>query len=123
MAEREKRTDRAMVMRHLGVAFLRWRRYLQRRIAPHNITLKQSHVLGQLAEKAFLYPSRIAEMLFCDRPTATVVLGNMEKHGWVERQRDTQDRRQTRIMITGQGRDKLAEIRQSRPAATIDPLE
>jgi DNA-binding MarR family transcriptional regulator len=122
MAERENKTDGAAVMQHLSVAFLTWRRYLQRRMVPYNITLKQLYVLGQLEKRAFLYPSQIAEMLFCDRPTATVVIKNMEKHGWVERQRDPQDRRQMRIMVTGQGRDKLAEIKRSRPASLVDPL-
>jgi DNA-binding MarR family transcriptional regulator len=69
-----------------------------------------------------LYPSQIAEMLFCDRPTATVVIKNMEKQGWVERQRDAQDRRQVRVRISGQGRDKLAEIRRSREKGQVDPL-
>jgi DNA-binding MarR family transcriptional regulator len=122
MKEQEGKTRRTGVMQRLGVVFLTWRRYRQRRIAPYGLTLKQSYVLGQLERCAFLYPSQIAEMLFCDRPTATVVIKNMEKRDWVERQRDTQDRRQTRISITEQGRDKLIEIRQPPGEAMVDPL-
>jgi DNA-binding MarR family transcriptional regulator len=122
MSEQEGRVSRSAVMQRLGTAFLAWRRYRQRRVAPYGLTLKQSYVLGQLEKKAFLYPSQIAEMLFCDRPTATVVIKNMERQGLVERQRDAQDRRQTRIMITGQGKDKLAELGRSRPALSFDPL-
>ena len=122
MAEQDGRPNRAAVMQRLGTAFLTWRRYRQRRIAPYGLTLKQSYLMDRLEKTAFLYPAQIAEMLFCDRPTATVVIKNMEKQDWVERQRDPQDRRQVRIMITGQGRKKLAEMRQSRPASSFDPL-
>jgi DNA-binding MarR family transcriptional regulator len=122
MAEQENKTSRGTVMRRLSIVFLTWRRYQQRRVAPLKVTLKQSYVLGQLEKQRFLYPSQIAQMLFCDRPTATVVIKNMEKRGWVERQRDAQDRRQVRIAITGPGRKKLAEIRQPRGKAAVDPL-
>jgi DNA-binding MarR family transcriptional regulator len=94
----------------LSIAFLTWRRHLQRHLVPFRITLKQLHVLRQLAQRPFLYPSQIAEQLFCDRPTATVIVRNMEKQGWVTRQQDDHDRRQVRVTITEQGKTKLDEI-------------
>ena len=80
-------------MPRLSVAFLTWRRHLQRHLVPFGITLKQVYVLRQLVRREFLYPSKIAEMLFCDRPTATVVIRNLGKQGWVVREKDEQDRR------------------------------
>jgi len=97
-------------MQHLTIAFLTWRRHLKRHLVPFGITLKQVYVLRQLARREFLYPSQIAELLFCDRPTATVVIRNMEKRGWVTRRPDDQDRRQVRVAITEQGRAKLSEV-------------
>jgi DNA-binding MarR family transcriptional regulator len=92
---------------------------------PFGITLKQLCVLRQLDRREYLYPRKIAEMLYADRPTATVILRNMEKRGWVTRRQDDQDRRQVRVMITEQGREKLDEITRS-PwsdlARQFDPL-
>jgi DNA-binding MarR family transcriptional regulator len=103
-------TNRTSVRALLSVGLFTWRRHLQRHLVPFGITLKQLHVLRRLARHEYLYPSKIAEMLFCDRPTATVIIRNMEKQGWVTRQRDAQDRRQVRVIITERGKDKLAEI-------------
>jgi DNA-binding MarR family transcriptional regulator len=113
-------------MRHLSFAFLTWRRYQQRRLVPFGITLKQLHVLRQLSRNDYLYPSQIAEMLFCDRPTATVVVRNMVRQGWVTREQDEQDRRQVRVILTAKGRAKLGEVTRTQPSEVerqIDPLE
>jgi DNA-binding MarR family transcriptional regulator len=109
-------TDSASVMRQLSFAFLTWRRHQQRRLSPFSITLQQLHVLRQLARNDYLYPSKIAEMLYCDRPTATVVIRNISKRGWVARERDEQDRRQIRVILTDKGRAKLDQIIRSRQA-------
>ena len=105
------------IQQQLSVAFLTWRRHLQRQLVPHEITLKQFYVLQQLARRAYLYPSQIAEMLYCDRPTATVVIRNMAREGWVTRDRDEQDRRQVRVAITAQGRRKWTEVERARQGA------
>jgi DNA-binding MarR family transcriptional regulator len=113
-------------MRRLSFAFLTWRRRQQRCLLPFGITLKQLHVLRQLSRNDHLYPSRIAEILFCDRPTATVVIRNMGKQGWVVREKDEQDRRQVRVILTAKGRAKLDEITPIWEAANerqVDPLD
>jgi len=111
--EDQKATMREpQAIQRLGIAFLTWRRYLASHLVPYGITLKQAFVLRRLERREYLLPSRIASMLFCDRPTATVIVRNMETHGWVRRERDTQDRRQMRVIITDTGRHKLAEIQE-----------
>lgn len=109
----------------LSIAFLTWRRLVQRRVAPYGITLKQAFVLHQLADRESLLPSEIAHLLFCDRPTATVIVRNMEKQGWVERQQAELDRRQKRVFLTPAGRAKLDELEERVWAplvAAVDPL-
>jgi DNA-binding MarR family transcriptional regulator len=120
---KEKRVPPS-VMDRLGVAFLTWRRYLQRKLVPHNITLKQAFVLRQLVRKDFLYPSQIARLLFCDRPTATVVVRNMERQGWVARRKDTENQKYVRVNITERGKEKLAEIQHHLEitGSSFDPL-
>jgi DNA-binding MarR family transcriptional regulator len=99
------------LMAHMGEAFLTWRRFLQRNLTPYGITLKQQFVLRHLDSVDCLYPSDIAEMLYCDRPTTTVILDNLEKQGWICRERDPQNRKFMRISITPGGREKLAELK------------
>lgn len=107
------------VMARMTVDFLTWRRYLQKRVAQHDITLKQLYVLRQLVKRDFLYPSQLASMLFCDRPTATVIMKNMERRGWVTREQDPQNRKYIRISITEAGRRRFAAIEQS---LAVEPL-
>ena len=112
-------------MDRVGIVFLRWRRYLQSQLAPHDITLQQGFVLQRLAAAEYLAPSVIARLLFCDRPTVTVVLRNLQRRGWVMQQRDPLDGRRSRVLLTPAGRDKLAELEGEfwRPlAARLDPL-
>jgi DNA-binding MarR family transcriptional regulator len=110
-----------LLMSRLGVAFLTWRRYLQRQLLPYGITLKQQFVLRQLARQGCLYPADIAEMLFCDRPTATVILDNLEKQGWVRREKDPANRKYVQVFLTSQGKSKLEEL-EEKPKADFDPL-
>jgi len=90
-------------MSKLGVVFLTWRRLLQKDLVKHRMTLKQHFVLLQLTKNEFLYPSHIAEMLFCDRLTATVVIKNMEREKWITRQQgtDTALAAQTAVIAAG----------------------
>jgi DNA-binding MarR family transcriptional regulator len=113
------------VMSRLQIVFLTWRRYVASRFAPHGVTLKQVFVLRRLTESEYLLPSQIASMLFCDRPTATVVVKNMERQGWVRRERDTADKRQKRVILTETGRTKMAALQEQVWApleADVDPL-
>jgi DNA-binding MarR family transcriptional regulator len=50
-------------------------------------------------------------MLFCDRLTATVVIKNMEKQGWVRRDMDPDDSRRIKVTIESGGRTKLEDIK------------
>lgn len=111
------------VMSRLGVIFLTWRRYLQKDLLPYGITLKQMYVLRQLDIKAYLHPAEIADILFCDRPTATVIIKNMKRYGWIEQERDPENAKRFRITITPAGRDKLCSIAGSKPKTAFDPLE
>lgn len=97
----------------IGTIFLDWRRYRQQALLPFGASLKHYHVLRQLERTEHLNPSEIARMLYCDRPTATVIITTMENRGWVARERDPEDGKRICVSITSQGRQKLAEIRAS----------
>ncbi len=98
------------IMHDIGTAFLTLKRYRQKEVLPYGITLKQFYVLRQLKKEGVLNPSEIAEMLFCDRPTATVVIKNMEKQGWVKRELDPDDSRRLRVTLEPAGQAKMKEL-------------
>lgn len=115
--------SKKIIMKKLGISFLTWRRWLQKGYARYGITLKQYSLLGTLSRKEYLHPSDIAEQLFCDRPTATVILTNMEKSGWLIRERDPDNGKRQRIYITDAGRQKKEEIASDpeKPENAFDP--
>jgi DNA-binding MarR family transcriptional regulator len=98
------------IMQALTVASLTWKHHLQKEVQPYGITLKQFYVLRQLKKEMVLNPSQIAEMLYCDRPTATVVIKNMEKQGWVKRELDPEDSRRIKVTLKAAGQTKMKEI-------------
>jgi DNA-binding MarR family transcriptional regulator len=111
-------------MGKLGTSFLIWRRWLARGYAKHGLSLKQYYLLRHLDREDYLYPADIADLLFCDRPTATVVIRNMEKAGWAARTRDPDNGKRFRIVLTDRGRSKLEAARSDpqRPENLFDPL-
>jgi DNA-binding MarR family transcriptional regulator len=110
MIDKKKKSKKLSVMPRMGIAFLTWRRHLQKGLVPYKITLKQLYVLNQLIKKDFLYPSEIAELLFCDRPTATVILKNLERQGWIKKIKDPDNKKWLRVIITDKGKNKIALV-------------
>jgi DNA-binding MarR family transcriptional regulator len=111
-------------MGKLGACFLVWRRWLARGYARHGLSLKQYYLLRHLDRVEYLYPAHISDMLFCDRPTATVVIRNMEKAGWAARTRDPENGKRFRVVLTPRGREKHEAARSDhqRPESHFDPL-
>ena len=122
--------DVGPVLGMIAEIYLTWERYRQRQILPFGVSLKQYHVLRQLEEVAYLNPSQIAAMLFCDRPTASVIIRNLERDGFVAREHDPDNLRRYRISLTEAGAAKVAEIRDSNlhppgfdPLAALNAVE
>jgi DNA-binding MarR family transcriptional regulator len=123
LVQEENILGQPLVIARMTIVSLTWKRYLQRVLVPYDITLKQAYVLRELVSRDFLYPAQLANMLFCDRPTATVIVRNMERQGWVAREKDAQNRKYVRLRITEAGKEKLAELAQSLVSETLfDPL-
>lgn len=91
------------VMTKIGTLFLAWRRLDQKKIATLGITLKQFRILQCLSSADFLYPSDLAEAIYADRPTVTVILNNLEKQGWITRQQNPENKKMIQIRITNDG--------------------
>jgi DNA-binding MarR family transcriptional regulator len=91
-------------------AHLTWKRRVARDVQSYGVTPKQIYVLGRLAASSGLTPSRIAELIFADRPTATSMLNTLERAGWITRRRDPDNRRQVIVEISPRGRATLASV-------------
>ena len=120
----EQQAPKQGVMALLAIDHLMWKRHLQRKLTPHGISLKQHYLLSELRRNGVLQPARIAEMLFCDRPTVSVVLRNLVKKGWVSRKPDPENAKQVLVSLTPEGRGKVEEIEGSENAfaSAPDPL-
>ncbi len=101
-----------------------FRRYRLANVTTVGLTLPQYNALVQLDRHGKLNPSRIAELLFSDRPTTTVILRNLARQGWIERGRDETNRKYVIIRITPAGRKKLQELRDAEEAQAsgFEPL-
>ncbi len=105
----EERKKKLPVMSRLGVIHLTYRRYLEKITKSHSLTLNQYFILRQLKKREYLNPSEIAEMLFCDRPTATVVIDNLKKYGFITKEKDAEDGKRIQVRITEKGRRQVEE--------------
>ena len=119
-----QRSKKPGILRALAESFLTWRRYRQGLLAPYGITLQQAFVLRRIQRDGTLHPSQIAELLYCDRPTASVVIRNMARQGWVDREPDPRNRKYANVGLTSEGQAKLDELASLGPRhdGVADPL-
>ena len=101
-----------------------FKRYRRSHVTAFGVTVPQFDVLMQLDRRGELNPSQIADLLFIDRPTTSVILRNLERRGWVTRDRDEVNRKYVVIRLTDAGRKKLRELSEAeeRQSGDFDPL-
>lgn len=100
-------------MELISRAHLTWKRRVARDLAPHGLNPKQVFVLRKLRETGGLAPSEIADLTFADRPTATSMIGTLERAGLVKRRRDPENAKWVLVEITAQGKQKLESVPQN----------
>lgn len=111
-------------MELISRAHLTWKRRLARDLAPHGLNPKQIFVLRKLQETGGLSPSELAVLTFADRPTATSMIGTLERAGLVQRRRDPGNAKRVIVEITIQGKTKLESVPQElwrSGKTTVDP--
>ncbi len=74
-------------------------------LAEVGLHVGQEMVLWQLWRQDGLTPSELAEQLGVEPPTVTNMLSRMQKSGLLERCRDPEDARCTRVVLTQKGRE------------------
>ncbi|UUZ44170.1 MarR family transcriptional regulator [Janibacter limosus] len=97
-------------------AYLRGSRLLERALAddlsPLNIQLTEYELLSMLSESPDQRTrmSRLADDIIQSRSRVTHTASRLEKRGWVERCRSSDDGRGVEISLTDAGREALAEL-------------
>lgn len=97
----------------LGRAALLKDRIIDTHMEPHGITAAQFKVLIIMAQMGVDTPAELCRHLSLDSGSMTRMLDRLEQKGFLARQRSEADRRQVRLVLTGQGQqltDRLPEI-------------
>jgi DNA-binding MarR family transcriptional regulator len=76
-----------------------------------------------LNKREFLLPLEIADYLHCDRPTASVIIKNLEKKALIYRKKDEKNSKFHRIYISKVGQEYIQMIDSSVPKLTVSPFD
>jgi DNA-binding MarR family transcriptional regulator len=87
------------------------------------ITSPQFNALLALREQPNMTMGELCEKLFLACSTATDLIDRMEKNGFLERNRDAQDRRVIRLSISEKGQDVIKEVIAARRRYVASMLE
>jgi MarR family transcriptional regulator, 2-MHQ and catechol-resistance regulon repressor len=79
-------------------------------LEPSGLTLGQFGVLEALLHLGPLCQHTLAEKLLRSGGNITLVVDNLEKHGWARRERQKNDRRMIRIHLTPTGRRLIERV-------------
>jgi len=82
---------------------------LNRHHAEANLTVSQFGVLEALHHLGPLNQKALGEKLLKSGGNITLVIDNLEKSGWVERQQDPNDRRSMLIHLTKEGKSFISD--------------
>ncbi len=105
----------------MGTIFLSWRRENQKKLQAYKITLKQLFLLQKLEKEACLSPSEIADILYCDRPTASVIINNCQKNGWITKSKNAQNKKYSVIKLSKEGQSKVKDLNSKICFSEINP--
>lgn len=81
---------------------------LNRHHAEQNLTVSQFGVLEALLHLGSLNQKALGKKLLKSGGNITLVVDNLEKSGWVERQRNPEDRRSMLVHLTPEGEDLIS---------------
>ncbi len=87
------------------------------------ITTPQFGALLALREQPNMTMGELCEKLFLACSTATDLIDRMEKNGFLERNRDEQDRRVIRLVISEKGHQVIKEVIEARRRYVASMLE
>jgi len=87
-----------------------FQRLLERRIAPYGVTRGQWYFLRVLWTTDGLSQRELSARVGMMEPTTVIALRSMEKAGLIRRERDGDDRRRVRVLLTGKAKRLRNEL-------------
>ncbi|MBN2146347.1 MAG: MarR family transcriptional regulator [Anaerolineales bacterium] len=118
--ERERRALNTFIKLNRAVVSLATR--LSQRNTHPGLTPSQFGVLEALYHLGSMCQSEISTKLLLSTGNLTLVVDNLEKHGWVQRQRSPQDRRFVTVSLTQSGRELIQRILPGHVAAITEEM-
>ena len=106
--EQEKEALELFIKLHRATDSVSARSYAS--IAETGLTMSQFGILETLYHLGPLKPSQLAEKHLKSRNNFTLVIDNLEKLGYVRRERGQKDRRSILVSLTEEGRSKITEL-------------
>ena len=95
----------------------------QRTTEGSSLTTSQVSIMNQLRMRGPSRVSTIAQAELIRMPTASNALYQLERHGFVERRRDEQDRRGVLVALTDLGESELEVVSKQRAEALAEILQ
>ena len=81
--------------------------------AEHNMPMSHVQVLAMLGDAGAMSVTDISRHLGMAKPNITPLIDRLIREGYVERRRDTGDRRVVNVVLLPKGEEKLACIRET----------
>jgi DNA-binding MarR family transcriptional regulator len=100
-------------MELISRAFLEWKRRVAKNLVPFGTNPKQMFVLRTLLESGPMSPSEIADLVLADRPTATSLIGTIQRAEWVSRRKDPTNGKRVLVHITKRGQAFVRSVPES----------
>ena len=90
--------------------YIKSRRIAESYIKPYNVTWPQFGALLQLNQMDNITQTELATRLEGDANTTMVLCNSLEKKGWITREKDPNDKRVNKLLLTDQGRKVFHEV-------------
>ncbi|MEW6724685.1 MAG: MarR family transcriptional regulator [Bacillota bacterium] len=115
------------IVEELEVLLRRVNRIVKKRgreiLANYDITPPQFDALQVLINNGEITMGELCDRLYLACSTATDLIDRMERNGYIERQRDQNDRRVIRLKVTEAGHDIISEVMKTRKEYLATILE
>jgi MarR family 2-MHQ and catechol resistance regulon transcriptional repressor len=86
------------------------------------LTSSQFGVLESLYHLGPMCQGEVSAKILRSTGNMTLVLDNLEKRGWVQRQRDPDDRRKVNVSLTEEGRAVISRVLPQQVAAIVEEM-
>jgi MarR family 2-MHQ and catechol resistance regulon transcriptional repressor len=95
---------------------------LSRRVTSYGLTMSQFGAMEALYHIGPLHQHELGEKILRSSGNITLIVDNLERHGYAERRRDTDDRRFITVHLTPKGRRLIRDIFPSHVSAIEEEM-